>query len=274
MNYRHSYHAGGFSDVFKHILLVSLIEFLLRKDKPFCYVDTHAGVGVYNLSSANALKTQEFKGGINKLLQLKNVPFEVVKQYLTLLSLPFYPGSPLFVRKLLRPTDRMILTELHAQDILSLKKLFAYDKQVAVHHLDGYQGLKAFLPPKEKRGLVLIDPPFEETDEFSTLVTQLKFALQRWSTGVYAVWYPIKNLKEVNRFYSDLVDAGIQNILRCELHLPYLASKNFSACGMIVINPPWQWKEEVEQILPWLCEVLSAPDAGKWVVDWVAEGGL
>lgn len=284
MNYRHIYHAGNFADVFKHVLLVSLIESLLQKEKPFCYVDTHAGLGFYDLHKRNAQKTREFAGGI---LKLWNADPTVLPKALTDYlhgvdvlneaqgtSERYYPGSPTLVRNLLRPADRMILTELHAEDVLSLKQTFLHDKQVAVHHLDGYQALKAFLPPKPARGLVLIDPPFEKTDEFSQLVQQLQFATKRWATGIFAVWYPIKNSAEVTRFYRDLARSSMGDILCCEFYLPPSETTALQACGMVVINPPWQWEKAVEEILPALCDVLSAPGVGRLKVKWLARNSL
>jgi 23S rRNA (adenine2030-N6)-methyltransferase len=279
MNYRHIYHAGNFADVFKHVLLTALIESLLRKNKPFCYLDTHAGIGHYDLEKKNAQKTREFENGIFKLLQEDRASLpKLITRYLQLVSagnggedVRYYPGSPALVRQLLRPDDRMILTELHAVDIVSLKQLFLRDKQVAVHHLDGYQALKAFLPPKESRGLVLIDPPFEETGEFDQIMRQLQKAVDRWPVGTYAIWYPIKNTTEVNHFYKDLKKSGIREILCCEIHLPHFASKGLGACGMVVVHPPWQWKEEIESVLPVLCDILSKPDVGGYCVKWLVE---
>jgi len=333
MNYRHAYHAGNFSEVFKHVLLISLISAFLRKNKPFCYLETHAGLGSYDLFSEAAQKTQEYTGGIAKVYQLHDprMPESIVdyiemvrswnqqkdssqlhylqrspvnsrdgglsgggsailpldsKQNSVLRSdyyqkgvhgdfrrelLHYYPGSPRFVRSLLRPQDRMILTELHPEDVLILKDEFHKDSQVAVHHLDGYLGLKAFLPPKEGRGLVFIDPAFEKEDEFKRIAQQLQFATQRWSAGTFAVWYPIKDAVKVKNFYQFLKSSGIREILCCELHVPFSASTGLFACGMIVVRPPWQWKEQVEQTLPWMCKILSEPGQGSYFIDWLVQ---
>jgi 23S rRNA (adenine2030-N6)-methyltransferase len=167
MNYRHIYHAGNFADVFKHVLLVALIRSLLQKDKAFCFLDTHAGIGRYDLQSTQAQKCKEFVGGIAKIMQQEKPP-ALIADYLNCVKktnanapdqLQFYPGSPDIVKQLMRPQDRMILTELHDEDYLTLRRAFPHDKQVGVHLQDGYQALKAFLPPPERRGLVLIDPP-------------------------------------------------------------------------------------------------------------------
>lgn len=280
MNYRHIYHAGNFADVFKHILLIALIQSLLKKDKPFCYLDTHAGIANYSLKTEAAQKTQEFANGISKFWELNSETLpplvacyvQMVKKWNAeqgALQLHYYPGSPILVRNFLRSDDRMILTELHPQDVLLLKKQFVNDKQVAVHHLDGYQAIKAFLPPKESRGLVFIDPPFEKTDEFTQIITQLQLIIHRWSVATIAIWYPIKERTEVNRFYQNLQDTGIRKILRCEINLPHFASAGLSACGMVVVNPPWQWQEKISEILPTICEILSAPDKGTYGVLWL-----
>jgi len=268
MNYRHIYHAGNFGDVFKHSILTLLIHHLLQKDMPFCYLDTHAGIGIYNLLSIAAQKTKEYELGIVKVLKHKDYPKEL-NSYLSIIKklngeekiLSYYPGSPYIVRSLLRPSDRMILLELHHEDIILLKKEFFNDKQVAVHHYDGYQGLKAFLPPKGRRGLVLIDPPFEQPDEFDQIIINLKIALTRWKTGTFAVWYPIKNAEDVAKFKRDLQALNINNLLLKELNINHLAysserKNTFSGCGMVIINPPWKFDEILTPIIAWLEAVL------------------
>ncbi|MBV9576800.1 MAG: 23S rRNA (adenine(2030)-N(6))-methyltransferase RlmJ, partial [Gammaproteobacteria bacterium] len=177
MNYRHAYHAGSFTDVIKHTILIMLMEALARKESPFCYIDTHAGAGYYNLSAESAAKNKEYLGGIEKIIQQDNPP-PIIKRYLDCIhhinnqlthtqfsSLKFYPGSPMIARHFLRAHDKIIACELQAQEYQLLKNTFAGDKQVAIHHMDGFLGLKAFLPPQERRGLVLIDPPYENPDE-------------------------------------------------------------------------------------------------------------
>jgi 23S rRNA (adenine2030-N6)-methyltransferase len=280
MNYRHIYHAGNFADVFKHVLLVALVESLLQKEKPFCYIDTHAGIGNYDLQQEQAQKTQESSGGIFKLLSLEAASvIGPIDHYLQIVKawnreknaadFRYYPGSPLLIRKLLRAQDQMVLTELHSEDVALLKQTFWHDPQVQIHHLDAYQALKAFLPPKLSRGLVLIDPPFEKSDEFTQIIQHVQLATRRWSSGIYAIWYPIKNIAEVNAFYQALIQTGIRKILCCEMHLPYFASSGLNACGMIVIQPPWQWKEKITPILPMLSDVLSQPLAANWRVEWL-----
>lgn len=279
MNYRHIYHAGYFADVFKHLLLVELTQSFLAKDKPFCYLDTHAGIGCYDLQHPSAQKTQEYEHGILKLLQSCEPRPEAINRYLALVEqfnddkgseiFQYYPGSPRFVRYLLRNEDRMILVELHPEDYMTLKSEFSQDKQVVIHHYDAYQALKAFLPPKQGRGLVLIDPPFEKLNDFSQIVAGLKLGLQRWAGGCFAVWFPIKDLAKIAAFSQELKSSGLREILYCELTVPPIATTNLHACGMVVIHPPWHFKENIEKVLPWLCDALSQPGKGEWKINWL-----
>jgi 23S rRNA (adenine2030-N6)-methyltransferase len=202
------------------------------------------------------------------LLAANNLP-PVVQNYIDCVKAfnDFYPGSPCIMRHFLRPQDRMVLTELHAQDVQLLQQEFRHDKQVAVHHQDGYQALKAFLPPKEKRGLVLIDPPYEKSDEFEQLVRHLRAALKRWSTGMYAIWYPLKDQASVKRFHYALKESNIENILIAELSIyPEDAPVSLNGCGMAIINPPWQLDKELNLLLPWLWKILSPQGLGSYRV--------
>jgi 23S rRNA (adenine2030-N6)-methyltransferase len=283
MNYRHNYHAGSFADVFKHIFLTSLLKFLLRKDKPICYLETHAGIGQYDLRSVASQKTQEYKGGIQKLWPAPASAPDLVSDYLRIVqawntqqagkegpqTLRYYPGSPRIAQSLLRPSDQLILSELHTRDYALLKKTFARDSQVAVHHVDGYTALKAYLPPKQGRGLVFMDPSFEEEDEFQQLFQHLEMAAKRWATGTYAVWYPVKEGLAVNQFYSALQNSGIREIVYCEFSIPY-AVTGMNTCGMVVIRPPWQWCEAIKSVLPWLSKTLAKPGIGRWRFEWLA----
>lgn len=270
MNYRHIYHAGNFADVFKHCVLVLLLESLLRKNKPFCYIDTHAGVGIYDLYSKMAQKTHEYLSGISRVLDnsSKGMPDELTPYLVCLKKLNkiktltggdihFYPGSPHLARFFLRPVDRMILMELHQEDILLLKKLYAKDSQVAVHHYDGYQGLKAFLPPIEHRGLVFIDPPFEQKSEFELILAALKVALDRWQNGIYAIWYPVKDYNLVRDFLRALDKLGVPHFVSEMIISKQTVLKEFVGSGMVIINPPWQVDQTCKKVLPWLWRVLS-----------------
>src|SRR5258708_23962886 len=226
MNYRHAYHAGNFADVVKHATLALLIERLKAKDTPFCVLDTHAGIGRYDLSSTEAQKTGEFRNGVLKLLDAgpKALPGEL-DPYLSVVralnkgrsELRWYPGSPRLALDLLRPQDRLALLELHPEDARTLAALFAGDRRVSIHNADGYIGLKAFLPPKERRGLVLIDPPFERRDEFERLARGLRHAHRRWASGQYLLWDPVKDRSPVAAFHEALKANGIARMLVAEL---------------------------------------------------------
>ena len=276
MNYRHTYHAGNFADVVKHIVLTALINNLTRKDTPFCYIDTHAGIGYYDLMSTFADKTKEYTGGIEKVIQAENPP-ALVKRYLDCVhlinnklsgakyaALQYYPGSPMIARSLMRANDRIVACELHPEDYQSLRNAFLGDKQVAVHHTDGFLGLKAFLPPPLRRGLVLIDPPYENPDEFTRLVRSLPIALKRWETGIYAIWYPIKDQIQVSKFYRTLKETIHQPIYTIELTIYPDIPNHLNGCGMAIINPPWQFDETMKEILPWVWKALTINGQGQF----------
>lgn len=276
MNYRHSYHAGSFTDVTKHVILTALMNSFTHKNTPICYLDTHAGIGYYDLCGEFSRKTKEYEGGIEKIIQQEDPP-PLVQRYLDCVhqinnhltqskftSLRYYPGSPMVARYLARPHDRIIACELQTQEYQALKAAFAGDKQTAVHHQDGFLGLKAFLPPQERRGLVLIDPPYESPDEFRLIAQSLDSALKRWSTGVYAIWYPIKEQSLVNRFYRNLREITDLPILSIELTIYPELPQHLSGSGMAIINPPWQFAETIQDVLPWLWKALTINNQGTY----------
>lgn len=270
MNYDHAYHAGNFADVFKHLALLAVVQSLLVKEKPFIYLDTHAGAGRYDLTSLSAQKTLEHEMGIKKLLSNQEEKPELVKCFLNVIAninstkkIKYYPGSPLFVKSLLRPIDRMILTEVNPVVHAFLRDVFSSDKQVAIHHLDGYQGLKAFLPPNPRRGLVLIDPPYERKDEFDQILSSLEHALDRWKQGVYLIWYPIKNRNEINRFEKQLQKQCPVPKLITEFSLyPDDSPLKLNGSGLVILNPPWQLETQLNILLPWLLGVLDEKGRG------------
>lgn len=278
MNYKHVYHAGNFADAFKHSILTALMQSFARKDAGFCYIDTHAGKGYYDLFSDSAKKTKEAESGIEKIIHESNPPF-AVKRYLNCVheinnklsaskyaSLHYYPGSPMIARQLLRPQDSMIACELHPDEYQSLKNTFAGDKQVAIHHNDGFLGLKAFLPPKERRGFVLIDPPYEDPDEFTRIAHSLPAALKRFETGTYAIWYPIKDNASVERFYRTLQQLIDHTILAVELTIYPDLPNHLNGSGIVIINPPYQFEDTLRDILPWLWKALTINEQGHFRV--------
>ncbi len=262
MNYRHAYHAGNFADVHKHAILTLLLGHLRKKDTPFHVLDTHAGIGRYDLSGVEAGKTGEFEGGIARLLggtdhPLLSAYLDLVRAENTPGQLRFYPGSPVLTRAHLRAHDRLTLVELHPEDAATVRDLFQRDRQVIIREEDAYQALRACLPPKERRGLVLVDPPYEVKDEFQRMVKGLGEALRRWPTGIYALWYPIKSLSEVARFKDELVNFG-KPCLTSELMLRVPEDETkLNGSGVAVINPPWQFDEQTEQLLPLLHTALG-----------------
>ncbi len=282
MNYRHAYHAGNFADVVKHAVLALLVERLKTKDSAFCVLDTHAGIGRYDLRSGPAQKTGEFRSGILRLLERdsRSLPAEL-KPYLGAVralnggaqfsagALRWYPGSPRLVRSLMRRQDKLTLLELHPEDAASLTELFARDRQVTVRQADGYIGLKALLPPPERRGLVLIDPPFEKRDEFERLAKGLRQAYRRWATGQYLLWYPIKDRPPVEAFHAALKAASIPRILVIEFLLrPADDAERLNGCGLILVNPPWKADEVLSALLPALAGILTDGE-GSTRVEWL-----
>lgn len=277
LSYRHGFHAGNFADTFKHLVLCSLIRALLRKNKPFCYLDTHAGAGRYDLFSTMAMKNKEFNGGISLLWNRHNLP-EAVSYYLDAVraineppTLRFYPGSPRLVRHFLRPNDRMILCELHSKEAQNLKIEFSGDRQAVVHATDGYQGIKAFLPPPERRGLVLIDPAFEIRNERSRLLEAAIMAYKRWSTGICAIWYPIQDRQTNDWFHRQLVRSEIRNLLVAELCIyNFDDPQRMNGSGLAIVNPPWQIDHELQELGPWLWQTLSVEGQGGFKLEWLA----
>ena len=261
MNYRHHYHAGNFADCVKHALFVALLRAMLRKDKPFFVLDTHAGTGQYDVNAAPAMKTGEWRSGIGQVMQ-SNAP--ALADYLTLVTqLGLYPGSPALARALLRPQDRLAACELHEQDAALLRRVFRGDPQVQAHHRDGYAALTALLPPAEQRGLTLIDPPFERPDEFAQLAKALQAAWRKFPSGVYAAWYPVKHRSPVRAFFDDLKAREIPDIIAPELLLRKPTDPlRLNGCGLIIINPPFGFTEQARMILTALAECLVKEDGG------------
>lgn len=279
MNYRHIYHAGNFADVFKHIIVTRIVDYLKRKPQAFRVIDTHAGIGLYDLDREEAQKTGEWRHGVARFF---NQPFDektrsLLAPWLATLQhfnpdglLHNYPGSPMLVRHLLRKQDRLTAVELHETDYETLSRLFAGDYQTRVLHLDGWLALGAHMPPKEKRGLVLVDPPFEESGEFERLVSGLEKAVRRFAGGVYALWYPVKDYKAVEHFVRQLRASGIARILRLELRVraPSPAPR-LDGSGMIIINPPYTLAQEMTALAPVLLERLGEDKGANLVNDWI-----
>lgn len=274
MNYLHAYHAGSFADVVKHVTLTTLLTFLKKKHSPFCYVDTHAGRGFYDLSSEQASKTKTYRGGIEKIIQQEKIP-SLIKLYLNIVhrinnqlthstysSLRYYPGSVMIARQLIRPHDRILACELHPAEYQVLKMNFAGDKQIYAHHQDGFQSLKAFLPPSENRGIILVDPPYESPDEFIRVTHTLSIAIKKWERGIYAIWFPIKEKSQLIRFYQNLRSITKRPMLLTELTIYPDLPQHLNGTGMVIINPPWQFEQTMKPLLSWLWNTLSINKQG------------
>ena len=278
MNYRHGYHAGNFADVFKHLLLVRLLRALQRKDKAFAYIETHAGGGRYDLAAAVARGAHEYREGIGRLWDAPREAGEDFEAFFAAVravnrgqALRLYPGSPRIARFLLRPQDRMRVCEVLPEECARLRAEFAGDAQVTVRCGDGYAALAAWLPPPERRGLVLIDPPYERADEWQQARDALLAAAKRWPQGIYALWYPLKAGAPVARLRQSLVRSGLRKLLCVEMHVwPADTPFRLNGCGMLLHNPPWRFDAGLEARLAELAERLrQGPQAGarvEWLV--------
>lgn len=263
MNYRHAYHAGSFADCMKHALLVWLIDALQAKPAPIFVLDTHAGAGRYDLEDGPAQRTGEWRQGIARLL---DSPAPALSRYLGLIrTLGLYPGSPALTRAMLRPDDRLACCELHPDDVLQLRRLFARDPQIAVHQRDGWEAIGALLPPTQRRGVVLIDPPFENPDEFSRVAAGLAVAHARFPTGVLAAWYPIKHRAPVRGFVVALQQGGMRDIVTAELCLREpVQPDRLNGSGLLVVNPPFRLERDVPAILQALLESVGRNERGAY----------
>jgi len=265
MNYRHAFHAGNHADCLKHALLLVLLQGFKRKPTPFRVLDTHAGRGTYDLGAEEARRSGEWLRGAGRLQAVTDGPLAPYLAALHAAGFPrAYPGSPALVRAALRPDDRLVCCELQPEEHAALKAAFAGDRQVAVHRRDGYEALRAFTPFPEKRGLVLIDPPFERPDEFDTLATGVVTTNKRFRNGVVAAWYPIKHRAPVRAFHQALRDADVRDIVAAELHLREPTDpQRLNGSGLLVVNPPYGFEEAATAILDALVEGIGDGEAGQ-----------
>ncbi|WP_373099106.1 MULTISPECIES: 23S rRNA (adenine(2030)-N(6))-methyltransferase RlmJ [Pasteurellaceae] len=277
LSYRHSFHAGNHADVLKHLVLMLIIESLQQKEKGFYYLDTHAGVGRYRLFGEEAEKTGEFAEGIGRLWERQDLP-QAVARYVQQVkkinyggkALRYYAGSPLIAASLLRPQDRALLTELHPSDYPLLRNNFKQFDNVTTKRDNGFQQLKATLPPKERRGLVLIDPPYELKADYDLVVQAVIEGYKRFATGVYALWYPVVLRQQTKRMIKNLQASGIRKILQLELAVrPDSDQHGMTASGMIVVNPPWTLEAQMKTVLPYLARVLVPEGTGSWSLQWI-----
>ena len=284
MNYRHAFHAGNFADVHKHVVLTRILHYLREKQAAFRVVDTHAGAGLYDLTGPEAQRSGEWRGGIARLMAASLAPDaaaliapfrEAVAALNTSDRLVRYPGSPTLARAFLRRQDRLIACELEPQAATALARNLHGDPRIKTIAIDGWSALSAYLPPKERRGLVLIDPPFEEEREFMRLADGLAQAHRKWATGIYMIWYPIKGRTQPDALAKRLRRFGIAKVLRNELIVaPVSDPSRLNGSGLIVINPPWMLEKELAVLLPALLHMLRREDQtgfkGNYRLDWLA----
>ena len=281
MNYRHIYHAGNFADCLKHITLSRILLHLQKKDKPYYTLDTHAGIGLYDLSSEEAQKTGEWQGGIGRLIGSDAAPlppeisqlcepfFDVVKGLNPGGGIRTYPGSPELVHTMCREQDRAFFIEMHPDDFDTLSNNVGNDRRIHIREDDGWVALRADLPPQERRGVVLIDPPYEEPDEYTYMVDRFLEGYKRWPTGIYCMWYPIKARRDVDIAAQMIADAGIPNALRAEILVNKLdTAHRLNGTGLFIINPPYTLHDELATLLPFVATRFGLT-AQRSTLEWI-----
>jgi len=281
MNYRHAFHAGNFADVMKHALLTRLLVHLRQKETPFRAIDTHAGIGRYDLAADEAERTLEWRAGIGRLdgpfgpeVEALLAPYrDVLAGIRARYGETVYPGSPSIIRELLRPADRAVFVEQHPEDGALLSERFNAVHNAKVMRMDGWIALRGLVPPKERRGLVLIDPPYEEPGELARAAACLADAVKRWPTGIFAVWYPIKNPREIDAFVAEAAAAKARDMLRLELLVDTPNGISLAGCGLLVVNPPWRLADEAGVLLPALADRLARRDYGAFRCERLAGPG-
>ncbi len=271
LSYRHAYHAGNFADTLKHLTIIAILRHLCKKAGPLHYVDTHAGAGRYDLQDAKALKTHEFNEGIGKLWGRQDLP-PLLDDYLQAVArlnpsnnLHYYPGSPWFAAHCLRDQDKLALCELHPTDFPLLREVFRGDRRVRCFHEDGYQRSLALMPPPTKRGLVVIDPSYEVKTEYQTVVNHLQALHKRFATGVFALWYPVVDAGRLQQLEYSLRQTGIKRIQLFEFGLTRNHDlPGMGSAGMVVINPPWTLREQLESTMQWLINAAYPDSDAYW----------
>ena len=283
MNYRHAFHAGNFADVFKHAILARILVYLARKQAPFRFIDTHAGAGRYDLAGPEAKRSPEWREGVARLVKA-SPPAPVaalIEPYLRAIGphdasgMPAsYPGSPAIAQSLMRPQDRIALCEAHPEEREKLIAALGRDGRLSIVGVDGYVALNAWLPPKERRGLVLIDPPFEAADESTRVEAALARALHKWPSGTYVAWRPIRDAPADAHFLNNVAALGAPNILKLELDVgpgpvgPH-GQEPLSKAGLLIVNPPYTLADEARVLLPWLAGLLGRRGRGAHACDWL-----
>jgi 23S rRNA (adenine2030-N6)-methyltransferase len=280
VNYHHEFHAGNFADVFKHAVLCRILHYLRDKPAAFRVIDTHAGAGLYDLASEEATRSGEWHDGIEKLVttQLPQAIATLLSPYLDVIGalnergrLRIYPGSPALARAWLRPQDRLIACELDPKTAVALNGNLRGDSRIRALVLDGWTALNAYVPPKERRGLVLVDPPYEADTDFVRLSSGLAAAHRKWQTGIYALWYPIKGRREPDALAKRLRRLALAKVLRAELLVNAPSDPDrLNGAGIILVNPPWRLESELSSLLPALAEILGRQGRGSFRLDRLA----
>ncbi len=276
LSYRHQFHAGNISDVFKHAILSRLLLAMGKKDKPYFALETHAGIGLYDLQHPWSQKTEEWRHGIGRVWARADAPpallpyLEAVRADNADGHLRHYPGSPRIARRLMRTNDRLVMCELNKEDCATLQTLFSNSRHTAVHNQDGFSAIKAFLPPQERRGLTFIDAAFDQADEFGRITRAVKEAHTRFSTGVIAVWYPLMAPAAMQAFERSLKASRLPKTLQLELSVyPEDWTAHIRGSGMIVVNPPFGLDQEAPPLLDWLWQALSPEKQGGTRCEWL-----
>lgn len=276
LSYQHEYHAGNHADVVKHAVLALLIDALQRKPKPIRVIDSHAGAGFYDLTSPAAQRNREFADGIARILDARPVPPELSRYVGAVETLNGgdvllrYPGSPQLARMLLRDDDHLELFELHPQSCASLKAVFDGDRRVHLHRRDAFEGVPAVVPPPERRGIVLIDPAYEQREDFNRVLDLLPVLLRRWANGVYAVWYPLLRRPEARAYVRQLRALDMPRMFQVELQVAPAGSFGLYGSGLVIANLPYGVDAQLKTLLPWLHQRLAPQGVGAWQARWLA----
>ena len=282
LSYRHAFHAGNFADVLKHSILSLVLDYMTRKEKGFCYIDSHSGAGMYQLTDEYAQKTGEYKDGIAKIINDDNAP-ESLEPYLSLIrslnlnstlsnDLEVYPGSPGIAKAFVRRQDSSHLFELHPTDIQHLEDFCLRWRKVFVKQTDGYQGILGLLPPPSRRGVVLIDPPYELKEDYQKAVNTIIKAYTKFSTGTYILWYPVVKREQVNAMENAFSKSSVKNVLQVEFCLENDNDEyGMTGTGLFIVNPPWQLAAQMTEVLPYLKEKMGNSDSHFAVTQLIAE---
>jgi len=279
LSYRHAFHAGNFADVLKHSVLTNVLEYMTRKDKGYTYIDSHSGAGMYQLTEEYAQKTGEYKQGIAKLINNKDVP-EALDEYISLIQsfnekeseLNLYPGSPAVAKEFSRRQDSAHLFELHSTDIQHLTQFCERWNKSHVKQSDGYEGILSLVPPPSRRGVVLIDPPYELKEDYPKAVKTIINAYKKFATGTYILWYPVVKRELVEQMKTTFVNSNVKNVLQVEFCLHKDTDEyGMTGTGLFIVNPPWLLTQQLEEILPYLKDKLGQAETKYTLEQIIAE---